>query len=137
MPDIMKAPEYDCLITSIGQTLESGRKQAAYAVNHTIVQTYWEIGRQIVEFEQKGNERAEYGSNLLNRLSQDLSTRYGKGFSRGNVHYIRKLYLTYQKVQTLSELLSWSHYVELLKIEDPLERSFYEKECASAHWGVR
>ena len=71
-------------------------------------------------------EKAEYGSNILNRLSADLSARYGKGFSRGNIFYMRKLYLTYQKVQTLSELLTWSHYVELLKLEDPLERSFYE-----------
>lgn len=137
MSNLVKEPDYNRLITSIGQALEDGRKQAAYAVNHTIVQTYWEIGRQIVEFEQKGNERAEYGTDVLNRLSRDLTERYGKGFSRGNVHYMRKLFLTYPKVQTLSELLSWSHYVELLKIEDPLERSFYEKESENSRWGVR
>ncbi|MCR4907459.1 MAG: PDDEXK nuclease domain-containing protein, partial [Lachnospiraceae bacterium] len=76
-------------------------------------------------------------SDVLNTLSRDLTDRFGKGFSRSNVFYIRKLYLTYEKVQTLSELLSWSHYIELLKIEDPLERSFYEKECVSSRWGVR
>jgi len=73
----------------------------------------------------------------LNRLSRDLTEQYGKGFSRGNIFYMRKLFLTYPKVQTVSELLSWSHYVELLKIEDPLERSFYEKEAVNEHWGVR
>ena len=131
------APQYNSLLQSIDQTLQHGRDQVAYAVSHTILQTYWEIGHNIVEYEQKGMEKAEYGSDVLNRLSADLSARYGKGFSRGNLFYMRKLYLTYQKVQTLSEFLSWSHYVELLKLDDPLERSFYEKECVQEHWGVR
>ena len=121
-------PEYDQLLLNVGETLEQGRQQAVYAVNSAMVQTYWEIGRQIVEYEQHGNEKAEYGSDVLNRLSRDLTDRYGKGFSRGNVFYMRKLFITYPKVKTLSELLTWSHYVELLKIDDPLERSFYEKE---------
>ena len=130
-------PEYDSLLQCVGDTLEKGRQRAATAVNSAVVQTYWEIGRQIVEYEQHGNERAEYGSDVLNRLSRDLTDRYGKGFSRGNVFYMRKLFMTYPKVQTVSELLSWSHYIELLKIDDPLERSFYEKECICEHWGVR
>ena len=130
-------PEYDALLQCVGDTLEKGRQRAATAVNSAMVQTYWEIGRQIVEYEQHGNERAEYGSDVLNRLSRDLTDRYGKGFSRGNVFYMRKLFMTYPKVQTVSELLSWSHYIELLKIDDPLERSFYEKECSCETWGVR
>lgn len=128
---------YETLLLSIGNTLRTGRTNAARAISSVMVHTYWEIGRQIVEFEQGGNERAEYGTDVLNRLSKDLTARYGSGFSRSNVHYIRKLYLTYPKVQTLSELLSWSHYIELLMIEDPLERSFYERECKAGHWGVR
>ena len=130
-------PEYDALLQCVGDTLEKGRQRAATAVNSAEVQTYWEIGRQIVEYEQHGNERAEYGSDVLNRLSRDLTDRYGKGFSRGNVFYMRKLFMTYPKVQTVSELLSWSHYIEPLQIDDPLERSFYEKECICEHWGVR
>ena len=130
-------PEYDRLLLSVGTTLEQGRQQAVYAVNSAMVQTYWEIGRQIVEYEQHGNEKAEYGSDVLNRLSRDLTNRYGKGFSHSNVVYMRRLYLTYPKSQTLSDFLTWSHYVELLKIDDPLERSFYEKECETEHWGVR
>ena len=127
------SPEYDRLLLSVGTTLEQGRQQAVYAVNSAMVQTYWEIGRQIVEYEQHGNEKAEYGSDVLNRLSRDLTARYGKGFSHSNVVYMRRLYLTYPKSQTLSDFLTWSHYVELLKIDDPLERSFYEKECVSRY----
>ena len=129
--------EYEILIEQVGKTLEQGRDKVVSAISSAMVQTYWEIGRHIVEYEQNGHEKAEYGSDVLNRLSRDLTNRYGKGFSRGNVFYMRKFFLTYQKVQTVSELLTWSHYVELLKIEDPLERSFYEKEAANEHWEVR
>ena len=129
--------EYEHLIIEIGDILEDGRRKSAVAVNNIIVQTYWEIGRQIIEFEQKGNKKAEYGSGLLNRLSTDLTDRYGKGFGLSNVTKMRKLYITYPILQTLSAKLTWSHYVELLKIDDSLERSFYEKECENEHWGVR
>ena len=129
--------EYEELLQQIGETLESGRRRAAYAVSNEIVRTNWEIGKNIVEYEQHGHERAEYGSDVLNRLSRDLTDRYGKGFSHSNVVYMRKLYLTYQKSQTLSDFLTWSHYIELLKIDDPMERSFYEKEAENEHWGVR
>ena len=120
---------YDSLVESIGSLLDSARAKIAISVNTILVQTYWNIGKYIVEFEQDGAQRAEYGSNLLNRLSTDLTHRYGKGFSRSNVYNMRKLYLTYPKVQTLSGFLSWSHYSEILKSEDPLEISFYAKEC--------
>ena len=122
---------YNSLITTIGEVLAQGKAYVLQTVNQGIVQTYWAIGKHIVEFEQAGNEKAEYGSDMLNRLSDDLTARYGKGFSRANVFYIRKLYMTYPKVQTLSKLLSWSHFVELLKIDDPLERSFYKNRTKS------
>ena len=130
-------PEYDALLQHVGDTLEKGRKSVVNAVNSLMVRTYWEIGRQIVEYEQHGNEKAEYGSDVLNRLSRDLTDRYGKGFSHSNVVYMRRLYLTYPKSQTLSDFLSWSHYIELLKIDDPLERAFYKKEAENERWGVR
>ena len=82
--------------------LEQGRQQAVYAVNSAMVHTYWEIGREIVEFEQHGNEKAEYGSGLLNRLSKDLTIRYGSGFSLSNSNKMRKMYLTYPILQTVS-----------------------------------
>ena len=108
--------EYENLIMEIGDLLEKGRRNTAVVVNNIIVQTYWKIGKQIVEFEQKGNEKAEYGSSLLDKLSKDLTKRYGKGFGLSNVTKMRKLYITYPILQTLSAKLTWSHYVELLKI---------------------
>ena len=87
-------PEYNRLLLNVGETLEQGRQQAVYAVNSAMVHTYWEIGRKIVEYEQHGNEKADYGADVLNRLSRDLTDRYGKGFSHSNVVYMRKLYLT-------------------------------------------
>lgn len=78
-----------------------------------------------------------YGDELINRLSADLRLRYGKGFSRSNLFTIRQFYVRFPKVQTLSGLLSWSHYIELLKIDDNLEMEFYLKECEKARWSVR
>jgi len=91
----------------------------------------------IVEYEQKGHEKAEYGSGLLNQLTEDLSRQYGNGFGRSNVFCMRRFYQLYPKIQTVSGFLSWSHYVELLKIDDPQERAFYEREAETGHWGVR
>lgn len=130
-------PNYQELLEHVGDTLEQGRSRAAAAVNTAVVATYWEIGRQIVEYEQGGSAKAEYGSALLKKLSRDLTDLYGSGFGMSNINKMRKLYLTYPILQTVSAKLSWSHYVELLKIDDPLERSFYEKEAESEHWGVR
>lgn len=130
-------PEYNRLLLNVGETFEQGRRRAVAAVNTAMVQTYWDIGRQIVEYEQHGSEKAEYGSGLLNKLSNDLTIRYGNGFSLSNINKMRKMYLTYPILQTVSAKLTWSHYVELLKIDDPLERSFYEKESEEEHWGVR
>lgn len=128
---------YVKLLDQVGETLNKGRTKLSAVLKGIMLETYWEIGRNIVEYEQAGNAKAEYGSEMLSRLSKDLTARYGKGFSRSNVVYIRKLYLVYPKSQTLSDQLSFSHYIELLKIDDSLERSFYEKECADEHWGVR
>ena len=139
MPDgsLTVYPNYQELLQNVGETLKSGREKAVAAVNSAAVSTYWEIGRSIVEYEQGGQAKAEYGSELLKRLSRDLTDLYGSGFSMSNVNKMRKLYLVYPILQTASAKLSWSHYVELLKLDDPLERSFYEKEAEAGHWGVR
>ena len=129
MDELTPYSGYDSLVKSIGTLLDAARSQIATSVNTILVKTYWNIGKYIVEFEQGGALRAEYGSNLLNRLSTDLTHLYGKGFSRSNVYNMRKLYLTFPKVQTLSGFLSWSHYSEILKSDDPLEICFYAKEC--------
>ena len=83
-------PEYDRLLLDVGETLEEGRRQAVCAVNSAMVRTYWEIGRQIVEYEQHGNEKAEYGSKLLSQLSKDLTVRYGSGFGLSNISKMRR-----------------------------------------------
>lgn len=128
---------YEALLERVGEALEQGRQKIADVIGNTMVQTYWDIGRHIVEYEQSGQARAMYGAQTLKQLSGDLTLRYGSGFSMSNVSKMRQMYLSYPILQTVSAKLSWSHYVELLKIEDPLERSFYEKEAQSEHWGVR
>lgn len=133
----IESAKYNQLIEQIGTLLQSGRQQAAQAVNTILVQTYWQIGQYIVEFEQKGNERAEYGSQLLDNLSRDLTLSYGKGFSRSNLFQIRLFYIKFPIIQTLSGLLTWSHYVEILKADNPLEISFYNKQCQYERWSVR
>ncbi len=128
---------YSGLLQGIGQLLHSARQQAAQTVNTLLVQTYWHIGQHIVEFEQGGNEKADYGSGLLDRLSKDLTALHGKGFSRSNVFYMRKLYLSFPNSETLSHKLSWSHYFEILKADKPLEISFYSRQAALENWSVR
>lgn len=121
--------EYQRLLGRISEVYTTGQVRAHQAVNAHITETYWQIGHDIVEFEQGGKARADYGTALLSSLSHDLTLRHGKGFSRSNVIRIRQFYLAYPKGATLSHQLSWSHVVELLKIEDPLERSFYEQQA--------
>jgi predicted nuclease of restriction endonuclease-like (RecB) superfamily len=124
------------LIQQISDTYTQGRVQAVQAVNSHITQTYWQVGRQIVEFEQAGKIRAGYGKALLLKLSEDLGLRHGKGFSRSNLTYMRLFYLRYPICEKPSHILSWSHYVELLKLDDELERSFYERQAIAERWSV-
>ncbi|MFZ4766984.1 MAG: DUF1016 N-terminal domain-containing protein [Roseimicrobium sp.] len=126
--DLTADDSYQSLLGKISEVYATGQTRAAQAVNTHITETYWQIGRDIVEFEQGGKTRAEYGTGLLASLSRDLTLRHGKGFSRSNVTRFRQFYLAYPKCAKASHILSWSHYVELLKLEDPLERSFYEQQ---------
>jgi predicted nuclease of restriction endonuclease-like (RecB) superfamily len=128
---------YTTLKEQIKEILSQGRQKAIKSVNTILLHTYWSVGKYIVEYEQQGEKKAEYGKELLTRLAQDLTLEYGKGFSRSNLFQIRSFYLKFPKVQTLSEQLSWSHYVELMKVENELELSFYLKECEQENWSVR
>ncbi len=128
---------YHSLKEQIKTLLVEGRRKAIASVNTILVHTYWHIGKHIVEFEQNGEAKAEYGTELLTKLSKDLTLEYGKGFSRSNLTYMRKLYLAFPKRETLSHRLSWSHYFEILKSDDPLELNFYLKECEKENWSVR
>ena len=129
--------KYLHLVTEIGTLLQNGRIQVARSANTILVQTYWLIGQHIVEFEQNGKEKAEYGSFLFDQLSKDLTASYGKGFSRSNLLYMRKLYISFPKRETLSHVLSWSHYFEILKSSNDLEINFYLKQCEKENWSVR
>lgn len=133
MPDTDLIQLADSIASIVGQA----KVHIAVSVNSAMVETYWHIGRHIVEFEQKGEVRAKYGDALLPRLSKVLSMKLGKGFSRPNLNFMRKFYLLYPNCQTVSNKLSWSHICELITIDDDLERSFYEKECISEHWSLR
>lgn len=137
MGNDLSMDNYKTLVENIGSLLSESKKQVVQTVNNVLVKTYWEIGRYIVEFEQNGKERAEYGDELLVTLSKDLTLAYGKGFSKSNLFQIRQFYLKFQKFQTLSGKLSWSHYVEILKCDDELELGFYVKQCELENWSVR
>ena len=117
------------LIESIKEIIISSRNNIVHSVNTEMLSAYWNIGRLIVEDEQKNQERAKYGEQILKTLSKRLTAELGNGFSISNLQFMRRLFLTYPNQQTLSVKLSWSHYCELLTISDDSKRSFYEKEC--------
>ena len=106
------------MILEIRELLENARKNVAQQVNTQLLTTYWNIGRIIVEYEQQNQIRADYGKQTLRELSKELTREFGKGFSRSNLQNMRAFYLAYEKCQTVSGKLSWSHYCELLSITD-------------------
>jgi len=123
--EMLKNGGYSGLVSQISETFIDGQRKAVVAVNFYLVETYWKIGQYIVEFEQSGSGKAEYGKRLLEQLSKDLSLLHGKGFGVSNIYRMRQFYLTFSILAELPHKLSWTHFVELLKIDDPLERSFY------------
>jgi predicted nuclease of restriction endonuclease-like (RecB) superfamily len=125
------------MILEIRKLLENARNNIAQQVNTELLTTYWNIGRIIVEYEQQSQLRAEYGKQTLKELSKELTREFGKGFSRSNLQNMRAFYLAYEKCQTPSGKLAWSHYCELLTISDENKRSFYEKEAVNSGWSVR
>ena len=114
----------DTTYQSIRAILEKARSTAYRAVNLAMVQAYWEVGRVIVEEEQRGAERAEYGTALIMELSRRLTRDYGKGFTERNLWYMRDFYLTFPKVNALRAELTWTHYHLLLKVEKEEARNF-------------
>jgi len=137
VPDVVDGGTYSELVNAIGGLLERARSKIAAVANFEQVRTYWETGRHIVEYEQNGRDRAKYGTGLIDRLAHDLTAREGRGYSKTNILYMRKLYLVFRKGETLSHFLSWSHYMLILKKAEGLEIEFYCKECEASHWTVR
>ena len=132
-----KVSNYNQLIDNISGILSLARSQAVQRVNQILVKTYWEVGREIVEFAQKGREKAGYGEKLLGKLSQDLALKFGKGFTQSALRRMRQFYLAYPNCATLSHELGWSHYCLLVAVSDISARSFYEKESLANKWSVR
>ncbi len=126
--DLKPDSDISAVIQEIKTILDSARANVAREVNSELLNSYWNIGRIICEYEQSAPERADYGKRTLKELSKELTKEFGKGFSHSNLQNMRLFYLSYQKCQTLSGKLSWSHYCELLSISDPDKRSFYGSE---------
>jgi predicted nuclease of restriction endonuclease-like (RecB) superfamily len=163
MPPARRATGDDAVLADVTALLESARRASARAVNFVITATYWQIGRRIVEYEQAGKRRAAYGEALVARLADDLTTRFGRGFSRRNLEQMRMFYLGWpiaqmpsahsagapptfavpavasEKAQTPSALfpLPWSHYVRLLGVKNQNARKFYETEALRCGWTVK
>jgi predicted nuclease of restriction endonuclease-like (RecB) superfamily len=144
-------PSNTKFFSQIVDLLQSARNKVIRTVNQTMVITYFEIGRMIVEEEQDGKERADYGKQILKELSDVLTKEFGKGFSVDNLENMRRFYVVYGKSETLSRIsenaisetssrnfaLSWSHYLKLIRIDDENERKFYEIESFKNNWSVR
>ena len=160
-------PSSACCLDRIAKIVSSARSEALKRVNHTMILAYWHIGREIVEEEQRGKGRADYGIYLINKISKQLADEFGKGFGVRNLRSMRKFYLTF--IDRLPSIwhstsaklpeeetsntehcesrrrerdaffpgLSWTHYRTLLSVPDPNARSFYEIECARSGWTVR
>ena len=129
--------DYQQLVSKITSLWHQAKENAISAVNTELLDANWQTGKYIVEFEQGGKVRAEYGKQLLVNLAKDLTLHNGRGFSRSNLSYMRKFYLSFPKCETVSHKLTWSHYFEILKCDEPLEMQFYLKQCIKEGWKVR
>lgn len=104
------------IINRVSNVIDTARSKIYHTINHTMLETYWNIGKEIIEEEQQGQERAEYGKEIIDNLSQELTDRYGKGFSSRNLRNMRPFYLLFSNWQTASAKLNWSHYCLLIRI---------------------
>jgi len=138
MSDLLTATSgFEQTYERIRAILDEARSRAYRAINTAMVTAYWEIGRVIVEEEQRGQQRAEYGRALLADLSKRLKSQFGKGFDRTNLQQMRALYLAYPICDALRHELTWTHYRLLLRVEKPEARAFYEAEAVNARWSTR
>ena len=127
-------------INEIKKILKNARQKAYTAVNSAMVEAYWEIGRRIVEEEQSGRERAEYGKEIIKNLSKELTEEFGKGFGERNIRNIRQFYILfsdYEKWKSLISKLTWTHIQKVLRVSDEKARIFYLTEAAENMWSVR
>ena len=132
-----EAVPYLGIYAEIRDTLLEARAHVYSAANSAMVQAYWQIGRIIVEHEQGGKEKAEYGTGLISALAKRLTGEFGKGFTATNLKYMRQFYLAFPIGHTVCDQLTWSHYRLLTRIKNEAARTFYEEECAKSGWSVR
>lgn len=138
--DLAQNPDYSHLLGDIRAILAQARHQAYTAVNFAMVEGYWRIGRRIVEEEQQGQSRAEYGTRLIRELSRSLSGEFGKGFSAANLANFRQFYLAYSTDEIFYALrreLSWTHYRLIMRLDNPSARDYYMNEAADQNWSSR
>ncbi|MBI4453225.1 DUF1016 domain-containing protein [Candidatus Woesearchaeota archaeon] len=129
--------QFNNTYTNIRQILERARNYAYHSVNYAMVMAYWQIGKIIVEEEQKGEERAEYGFSLIKEISHKLTKEYGNGFTERNIWYMREFYLKFKKVNALRAELTWTHYRLLLQVQNENARTFYMHESVNSRWSTR
>ncbi len=128
---------FEKVYEDIRNIIIEARKKVYKTVNFTMVMAYWETGRRIVEEEQKGEERAGYGENLIKELANKLQKEFGKGFNKRNLWYMKSFYLNFPKVNALRTELTWTHYRLLLRVEKPEARNFYMIESINSNWSTR
>lgn len=128
---------YQDIYSEIKDALLLSRSQAYSAVNFAMVQAYWHIGRIIVEHEQNGSLRSEYGKGVLQEVSERLQQEFGDGFSVRNLQQMKKFYATFPNANALRTQLTWTHYRALLRVEDDIARNWYMEECIKSGWSSR
>lgn len=138
-PGLMPGPEQEipALLITLGDLIRQARQRALRAVDTVQVQTCWELGRHIVEFEQGGATRAAYGKRLLPELARALTAEFGKGFDASNLRYMRLFYQAFPKCDALRHELSWTHYRTLLRVDSETARTWYMNEAAAQNWSSR
>jgi len=134
---VLQAERLEGLLGQLRMLIQQTRQQALRAVDIVQVRTCWQIGRHIVEFEQKGAGRAQYGVKLLSRLAERLTTEFGNGFDERNLRYMRGFYQAFPIWNAVRSELSWTHYRMLLRVDDPKAREWYTLEAAKENWGTR
>jgi predicted nuclease of restriction endonuclease-like (RecB) superfamily len=132
-----KTKAVESIYSRVREILETARSSAYRAVNFAMVQAYWHIGREIVEGEQLGKQRAEYGAAIVEELSKRLTAEYGQGFNKTNLWYMKQFYLAFKNLHALRGELTWTHYRLLLKVEKEEVRQFYLNECVQSNWSTR
>jgi len=134
--ELINNKEINSTFDNIKELIINSRNKVYQTVNTEMLNLYWNIGALIMKIQQ-GDERATYGETVLEKLSQKLADEFGRGFSKRNLERMRKFYVYFPIATTVSSQLSWSHYLELLKIEEEPKRKFYMKESINSKWSVR